>query len=553
MSKYSVSSVGPINPIRLALIAATSLIVYSMAVAQPMVPGKPYEGLPEKLGTVEFPISCNAAAQTQFTRGIALYHSYHWPEARKAFAATVQADPTCAMAPWGQAIVEIGNAFTWPLRGKALAEGWQAIQRAKALGPKTPRERDYVAAVEAFFADADKVPARTRQLAYELALEKMTRDYPRDMEALIFHAHVMSANFDPSDKKYTNQLKAADVLERLYVTLPDHPGVAHYLIHTYDFPALAERGLKAAQRHRTIAASAPHALHMPSHTFTRLGYWQDSISSNLAVLKLQPDIVNRLHSLDYMVYAYLQLGQDRAAHQVLADLRASQSRIEGDTLFAAAFALAAIPARLATERGQWAEAAKLALTPDDVAFGWQQFPHAQAVLVYARGLGAARSGDASGARRDIAALNALKQAMLDGGLRYWADQADIQIKAVEAWALRAEGKSDEALKMMRAAADHEDATDKAAVTPGPIKPAREMLGEMLAEARQPAAAVVEFETAMSKEPGRMRAALGAAQAAAAAGDRERSRAHYARVAKLFEAADADHPELRRVKAQLASN
>jgi hypothetical protein len=552
MSQSSSRSFHPSKLMRLALLSGGLWLACAMAQAQTAMPGKPYEGLPEKLGTVDFPISCNAAAQTHFTRGIALYHSYHWPEARKAFAATAQADPTCAMAPWGQAIVEIGNAFTWPLRGKALAEGAQAIAQAKALAPKTQRERDYVAAVEAFFADADKVPARTRQLAYELALEKMTRDYPRDIEAVVFHAHVMSANFDPSDKKYTNQLKAADVLERLYVTLPDHPGVAHYLIHTYDFPPLAQRALKAAQRYRTIAASAPHALHMPSHTFTRLGHWQDSLSSNLAVLKIQPDIVNRLHSLDYMVYAYLQLGQDRAAQQVLADLRASQSRIEGDTLFAAAFALAAIPARLTTERGQWAEAAKLALTPDELAFNWQQFPHAQAVLVYARGLGAARSGDAAGARREVATLQRLKQAMLDGGLRYWADQAEIQTRAVEAWALRAEGKDDEALKMMRAAADHEDTTDKAAVTPGPIKPAREMLGEMLAQARQPAAALVEFEAAMGKEPGRMRTALGAAQAAAAAGERARARTHFAQVAKLLEAADAEHPELGRVRAQLAA-
>ncbi len=513
--------------------------------------GKPHEGLPEKLGTVDFPVSCNATAQQHFTRGIALYHSYHWPEARKAFAASGQADPTCAMAPWGQAIVEVGNAFTWPLRGKALGEGYQAVQRAKALSPKTPRERDYVNALEQFFADAEKVPARTRQLAYELALEKMTRDYPKDIEAVIFHAHVQSANFDPNDKKYTNQLKAAETLERLFIELPDHPGVAHYLIHSYDFPALAQRGLKAAQRYRNVAPSAPHALHMPSHTFTRLGYWEDSISSNTAVLKIAPDIVNRLHSLDYMVYAHLQLGQDDAAERILAEVRADTKKIEGDTLFAAAFALSAIPARLATERGHWTQAAKLTLTPDELAFGWQQFPHAQAITVYARGLGAARSGDAVGARLAITELARLKQNMVDGGLRYWADQTDIQIKAVDAWALRAEGKSDDALRTMRSAADHEDATDKAAVTPGPIKPAREMLGEMLLEAKQPAAALAEFETAMAKEPGRFRAARGAAHAAAAAGDRTKARSHYAQVAKLFERADASHPELARVKAALA--
>ena len=532
----------------LSLIAAWFLIASPDALAQP----KPHEGLPEKLGTVDFPVSCNAAAQQQFTRGVALYHSYHWPEARKAFAATAAADPSCAMAPWGQAIVEIGNAFTWPLRGKALADGLQAIQRSKALGPKTPRERDYVAAVEAFFADADKVPARTRQLAYELALEKMTRDYPKDVEAVIFHAHVQSANFDPNDKKYTNQLKAAETLEKLFVALPDHPGVAHYLIHSYDFPPLAERGLKAAQRYRNVAPSAPHALHMPSHTFTRLGHWQDSISSNQAVLKISPDIVNRLHSLDYMVYAHLQLGQEQAANQILSDIRADTQKLEGDTLFAAAFALAAIPARLAVERERWSEAAQLPLTPDELAFGWQQFPHAQAINVYARGLGAARANNAAGARREISELERLKKGMLDGGLRYWADQTDIQMKVVEAWALRVEGKTDAAIRAMRAAADHEDSTDKAAVTPGPIKPAREMLGEMLLEAKQPAAALTEFETTISKEPGRFRATLGAARAAETAGDRAKARSHYTRLAKLFERADSNHPELGRIKAAIAS-
>ena len=514
------------------------------ALAQP----KPHEGLPEKLGTVQFPVSCNTEAQRSFTRGVALYHSYHWPEARKAFAATAQADPSCAMAHWGQAIVEIGNAFTWPLRGKALAEGLQAIERARALEPKTARERDYVGAVHAFFADADKVPARTRQLAYELALEKMTREYPQDVEAVIFHAHVQSANFDPNDKKYTNQLKAAQTLERLYIALPDHPGVAHYLIHSYDFPPLAERALPAAKRYREVAPSAPHALHMPSHTFTRLGLWDDSIASNQAVLKIAPDIVNRLHSLDYMVYAHLQLGQEKSADTILADLRAQSSRLEGDTLFAAAYALAAIPARLAIERERWADAAKLPLVPDELAFNWQQFPHAHAIHVYAQGLGAGRAGDAAGARAAIATLARLRQNMKDGGLNYWADQTDIQLEAVGAWALRAEGKADEALRAMRAAADHEDSTDKAAVTPGPIKPAREQLGEMLAEAKRPAEALAEFERAMAKEPNRLRAMWGAAQAADATGDRAKARGYYGQLATLLARSDAGHPAATRAKA-----
>jgi hypothetical protein len=515
------------------------------------------EGTPEKLGKVDFPVSCNADAQRHFTRGVSLYHSYYWPEARKAFGAAAQADSSCAMAHWGQAIVLMGNAFAWPVTGNALRDGLAAVERARGLidrqaaEPKTLRERDYIAAAQAFFRDSEKVPARTRQLNYELALEKMTRDFPQDVEAKIFHAHVMSANYDPNDKQYTNQLKAAEVLEKLFVALPDHPGVAHYLIHSYDFPALAERGMKAAYRYRDIAPSAPHALHMPSHTFTRLGFWQDSIASNTSVINTTRDPSSRLHSLDYMAYAYLQLGQDRSAERVLAEIRA-MVKVEGEGL-APAFALAAIPARLTVERARWAEAAKLSLHPDEIDFGWAQFPHAQAIHVFARGLGAARSGDPTQARREIAQLAKLKEAMLEGKLRYWADQADIQSKVIEAWALRAEGKHEEALSAMRAAADHEDRTEKSAVTPGPIKPARELLGEMLLEANQPALALAEFETAMKKEPNRFRALNGAARAAEAVGDTSRARNYYGRMRALWAQADQEHPELARMKSYLAKS
>ena len=536
----------PVRPSsRLAgALGALGALACAAALAQP----RPYEGQPEKLGSVSFPVSCTGAAQQHFTRGVALYHSYYFPEARKAFAAARQADASCAMAHWGEAIIEIGNAFAWPTRGQALAAGQQAIERAQALDAKTRRERDFIAAVGAYFADPAKVPARTRQLAYELALEKMTRDYPDDQEVAIFHAHVLSANFDPNDKKYGNQLRAAEILEKLYAALPDHPGVAHYLIHSYDFPPLAQRALPAAMRYRTIAPSAPHALHMPSHTFTRLGLWKESIASNQAVLDVPGvDMVSRLHSLDYMAYAYLQLGQNRAAERVLGEIRAITSKIEGDTLFGAAFALAAIPARITLEQGRWADAARLTLQPDELAFNWQQFPQAQAVTFFARGIGAARAGDAQGARREIQRLAALRSEMTAGGLHYWADQAAIQIKAVEAWALRAEARTDEALAAMRAAADHEDATDKAAVTPGPVKPARELLAEMLAEAKQPAAALAEFELAIGKEPGRYRALLGAARAADAMGDRARARRHYRELAKQWDSADGDAPEFADVR------
>ena len=510
----------------------------------------PLGGTTEKLGTVDFPVSCNAEAQRHMTRAVALYHSFHWPEARKSFNEVAQADSSCAMAHWGLAMVAANNPYVWPLTGKAVQEGAASIKKAKAIGASTARERDYINALETFYLDADKIPARTRQLNFELALEKMTRDYPQDAEAKVFYGMVLAANVDPNDKTYSNQAKAADVLERIQRELPDHPGAPHYLIHTYDYPPLAKRGLPAALRYRDVAPSAFHALHMPSHIFTRLGYWQDSVASNVAVLKT-PDTPQSsvLHSYDYMAYAWLQLGQDRAAKKVLTDMLAMPAI--KDTAFAAAYALAAIPARAVVERGHWTDAAQLKAFPDELDYPWASFPHADAIRVFARGLGSARSRNPIAARREIQQLEKLKADMLNAKLFYWADQADIQLKAVEAWALRAEGKTDAALALMKDAADHEDRTDKSAVTPGPIKPARELLAEMLMEGKRPAQALLEFEAVLDKEPHRLQALLGAARAAARSGDREKARTHYMALVKLLDGADAERTELRQAKAYLA--
>ncbi len=510
--------------------------------AQLMAQQAPLQGVPEKLGTVDFPVSCKADAQRHFSRGIALYHSYHWVESAKSFNAAAQAEPTCAMAYWGLSLIAMDNTFLWPLTGKALVEGMAQVEKAKAAGPATQRERDYVAAAEAFFKDAEKIPARTRQLQYELSLEKMTRDHPKDIEAKIFHAMVISANFDPNDKSYVNQFKAADILESVQKNYPDHPGAVHYLIHTYDYPPLAQRGLPAALRYRDVAPAAPHALHMPSHIFTRLGHWQDSVASNQAVLRSTKGTRSVLHSMDYMAYAWLQTGQDANAQNLVRDILA-MPKIE-DVSLATAYALAAIPARLLVERGRWAEAAQLKAFPDDLDYSWPSFPHASAVRVYSRGLGAARNGSAVAARQEAAQLAKLKQDMVAAKLFYWAEQTDIQLKAVEAWALRADGKNSAGLEMMKDAADHEDRTEKNVVTPGPIKPARELFAEMLMEVGQPAQALAEFEGVLKKEPNRLGATVGAARAADATGDRAKARAHYTSVAKLLSAADAGRPELK---------
>ena len=467
----------------------------------------------ERLGDVNFPVSCSAAAQEQFNRAMALYHSFYWKKVTEAFDAVLAADQDCAMAHWGKAMVKMDNPFLWPLTGKGLAEGLAAVERAKALKPKTNRERDYVAAAERFFRDHDRLEHRKRVAAYEEAMAKLARAYPDDVEARILYALALTANVDPKDKTYAKQLRAAEILEPIFQSQPKHPGVAHYLIHSYDYPALASKGLEAARRYAVVAASAPHAQHMPSHIFTRLGYWQNSIASNLASAAAAggKDLRPVLHAWDYLVYAYLQSGQEAEAKDIVEKTRAI-TKVENEN-FAAAFALAAIPARYALERGQWAEAAELPLHPDEFSFGWASFPHAEALNAFARAVGAARSGDARKARTEIDRLKKLSDAIATAKLSYCQGQAGIQIAAAEAWVTWAEGDRQGAVKQMRAAADKEDATEKSAITPGPLAPAREMLGEMLLELKQTAEARKAFEAAQLKEPNRRRSVEGARRVA----------------------------------------
>ncbi len=529
----------PVLP-KLASVFLAGLLFASAAQATDLPAGS----APEKLGTVRFPISCNDAAQTHFTRAVALLHSFYWPETRKALAEAAKADPNCAMLHWAHAMASMGNPYAWPLTGKELRAGMESVEKARQLGPKTERELDYVASVEYFFKDAEKIPAQTRQLAYELSMSKLASKYPNDIEAQIFHALALSANYDPNDKTYRNQLRAAQILEGVLVTKPDHPGVSHYLIHCYDSPPLAQRGLSSAYRYRDIAPSAPHALHMPSHIFTRLGMWDDSIAANTAVLNATRDPSSRLHSWDYMGYAYLQKAQDEDAKRVLGEIQALR-KIDGEN-FAAAYALAAIPSRMALERQRWSEAAALKLPISEFDFGWQQFPHAEAIIVYARALGAARLGKVAAAKKDGARLAALKSTMLEGKQYYWADQADIQIQTVNAWIARAGGRNKEALRLLREAADHEDGTEKSAVTPGPIIPVREQLGDMLILMKQPRLALAEYERAIIKEPNRFRSLYAAARAAEAIKDTGAAQKYYEQLL-----ASANNPQGARAETQHA--
>lgn len=515
-------------------------------------------GAPQILGSVDFPVECTGEAQAEFNRGMALLHSFWFAPAIQSFNTVLQLDPTCAMAHWGIAMSRMGNPFTWPLAGQALADGWAAVEAGLALGPKNEREAAYLNAAAEFYRDAGTVDHRTRALAYTQAMENLAATYPDDIEAQIFYALALDATALPTDKTYANQLKAVEVLEKVYEAQPDHPGVAHYLIHSNDYPSLASEGLDAAMHYAEIAPDAPHALHMPSHIFTRLGYWQESIETNSRSAESAVDELsatheqgagsyNALHAMDYLMYAYLQLGQDAKAQALLDEIAAMQELDLAN--FVAAYALAAMPARYALERGQWADAAALSLPLPDM--GWEKFPQAEAVLVFARGLGAARSGDVKAARREADRLRELRDAMLEIKQDYFAGQADIQIREIEAWIALAEGDTENALAAMREAAAMEGQTEKHPVTPGPFVPAHEMLGEMLLEAGQPAEALAEFEASHVLEPNRFRGWYGAARAAEMAGDAERARTYYEQAATLAAGADTERPELAAVRSYLA--
>ena len=496
-------------------------------------------GAPGRLGAVHFETSCAPAVRKDFDRGIALLHSFWFSAAIESFTGVLKTDPACAMAQWGIAMSWWGNPFAGFRSPQAVKAAIAALDAARASGGGTEREKAYLAAVDLLFRDAATVDQRTRTVAYEKAMEALAARYADDVEAQVFYALALDQTALPSDKSYANQLKAAAILEREFKRQPEHPGLAHYIIHSFDAPPLAPRALDAARRYSKIAPDAAHALHMPSHTFTRVGFWEESIAANLAsaeAARKDNAVAEELHALDYQAYAYLQTAQDAAARKTLGVIAPLGDRIQTASAGNAApppagyFALAAIPARYALERNAWAEAA--ALTPRKTPFA-----HADAITHFARAIGAARSGNPAAARDDIAQLTALRGALEAAKDAYWAGQVEIQRRGASAWLALAEGRQAEALTLMREAADLEDATEKAAVTPGPIKPARELLGEMLLQVKRPADALAEFESAMKKEPNRFRALYGAAQAASAAGDRKKAAGYYATLVKVCSKAD----------------
>jgi hypothetical protein len=500
---------------------------------------------PTVLGNVDFPTSCAPALQPEFNRAVALLHSFWYKKSEDTFAAVAAADPSCGMAEWGVAMSHYRQLWDPPTPSD-LQVGSAAIEKAKSAGGKTQRERDYIAAIEIFYKDSDKRPHADRALDYEKSMQRIYDRYPQDHEAAIFYALSVRANAPIGDRTYVNQKKASAILEKLFTEYPDHPGLVHYIIHCDDYPSLAPLALDAARRYAKIAPDAPHALHMPSHIFTRLGLWQESIDSNLAsaaAARKNALIGDELHALDYLVYAYLQTGQDRAARDILKTLPKPQPA--ESAYYTALYATAVIPARLAVERHHWSDAAALVL-PSDV-FPGGRYSSTEADLYFARALGAARMRDTASARKYLQQMDALYERLLQNQDKYSAELVDIQRTSVIAWILYSQGKQEDALRQMRAAAAREDATEKLPVTPGVLVPARELLGEMLLEAKQPAPALEAFETSLKFASQRLNSLVGAARSAQLGGDRQKAAGYYAQLVANCPQPNPQISEIREAK------
>jgi len=500
----------------------------------------------DKLGKVHFETSCSAEAQKLFDRGMLYQHSFWYRASQKMFGDTLKADPACSIAHWGIALSLLWNPHTVPPVTN-LAEGAAAIEKARTVGFNTERERGYVEALATMYTDYDKVDHRTRVVAYAKAMEALAQHYPDDDEAQIHYALALNTSASPADKTYANQLKGAAILEPIAVRQPLHPGVAHYLIHLYDYPSIADKGIEAARRYAKIAPDAPHALHMPSHIFTRVGYWKDSIGSNLASArsaKEAGDLSEELHAMDYLVYAYLQLGRDDKASAVIDEMKTVTGFSE--TFIPGPYAEAASPARYALERGDWKAAKELIVRPTPLA-------HVQAISYFARSLGAARSGDPEAAKLDAAKLGELHDKLREAKDAYWSEQVGIQARIASAWALYAEGKRDDALKAMSDAADAEDRSEKHPVTPGVPKPARELYGEMLLDSGNAKEALTAFEATLKKEPNRLGAFVGAAKAAAQLGETSKAREYFGKVVEQAGGGGEIRTEVVDARKYLAGN
>jgi hypothetical protein len=495
----------------------------------------------EKLGKLSFPTSCDPKVQAEFERGVAMIHSYWFLIARRTFEGVLREDPNCAMAYWGIALDLLNNSLAVvPPRADAEA-AWAALEKARAVGAKTQREREWIEALSAYFRDHDKLPVNVRLAAYNNAMEQLAQRYSDDYEAQAFYALTLQASASPTDTTYANQLKSVAILEKLYDQNPQHPGVTHFIIHAYDYHPLAEKGIPAARRYATIAPAVPHARHMPSHIYSMVGLWEESIASNASALAIQPDYY---HAADFSVYAHLQLAQDAKAKALMEKSIATADRGDRPVTFVNFTAKNAMSARYVLERSDWAGAAALPFTSS-------QYPQPDSLIRFTRGLGMARTGDLAGAKAEIEAIKALRAALEKSNQSYWADRSEEQMLAISAWVALKEGAPDQALRFMRAAADGEDGSVKHVAMENRLYPLRELFAELLLETGQPAAALSEFEAGLHQTPNRYRAFLGIARAANAAGDRQKASEYYGKLVDLAKNADTDRQDIREAKNFLA--
>ena len=508
---------------------------------------------PEQLGRVLFKTSCSPDAQKQFERALAMLHSFFFPETIKTFSAIPETDPSCAIAYWGIAISQRPNPLVPPFDAATLKRGLEAIEKGEAIGAKTERERDWLTALKAFYKDYDTVDQDTRTKNYEKAMGALAKKYPDDVEAKVFWALALNETFD--HKSMAPLVKAIQILEPLDRKYPEHPGITHYLIHSYDFAPIATRGVPAANKYAKIASSAPHALHMPSHIYSMVGMWEASIASNTRTVAASNEYAarNKLdgiygaipHSWDFMQYAYLQLGRDSEA-KALTEEVAGVKKIFGSR-YVTECGAAAVAARYMLERQDWKGAATLQVL--DIV----KAPQAQAITHFARALGAARSDDLAAAQADIDKLKELRTSLEKASQPYWAGQVEVQILAAQAWVAQAQGSKEDALKFMRAAAELEDASEKHVAMENRLYPMRELLGDMLMAQGQAKAALKEYEAALKNTPMRLRGFYGAAKAAEASGEKKKARDYFAKLASLTRKADGDRPELREMKQRLMSS
>jgi tetratricopeptide (TPR) repeat protein len=518
-------------------------------------------------GTIDFKVSCATEVRPEFTRGVALLHSFFYEEARRIFTEVAAKDPNCAMAQWGIAMTWWHPIWTPPTPGE-MSAGKAAADKAMSMKAGTDLERGFITALNAYYNTPDSpttgevgqschgpVGSLGRVIAYEKAMRTLYERYRDDVETQTFYAlAVLAVGYaNPTDTTLSNQLKAAGILEKLWKKNPNHPGVAHYLIHSYDYPSLAERGLAAARSYGSIAPWVPHALHMPSHIFTRLGMWEESITANrssadasrayAAMRHRDATEAEELHALDYMAYSYLQEGQDAKAKEIV-DFVSTVRKTNPELEFSAAYALAAIPSRYALERNAWSESATL---PVPELPHWSSFPSFEGLIEYAHSLGRAHTGDLEGARKAMDRMRQLRDATSDPRLDYFKRQLDQQIQAASAWVTYGENKKEDAVGILRRAADAEDILGKHPVSPGALVPAREQLGDLLLALDRPKEAQQEFEAALKIYPGRFRGLYGAAQAAKLIGEKEKADHYYAKLAEQTAKADGSRSELAELR------